>query len=226
MSIGKFIKIFLALVLVFILGWLIYSKFIKPRISKKEVEKIPDSKDSPSEAREDDKFIENISGGGDSNKDFKNVVNDIDDASTSSAHHPTFKSPSTDELTNTAKWRDFNISKKLNRAKINNDIAISESNKTDNPDFEEIFSKPCEKDDRLFTPDTISSKVNINECRQIDYSEYEQSDTYNTVSEIDLNKLDDVKDFQHRFRDITTSIESLPDDLPKITLIDNEVFGW
>lgn len=124
------------------------------------------------------------------------------------------------------KWEEFKHSRKANRAKINNDIVINENNLFDNPDISEIFSRPAETDKNLFKPDSIDSKVDLSVFRKVNYDSYINADE---VDEIDINKLDDIEDFESSIKNIETAVvESAKNESPepKIILVDNEVFGW
>ena len=196
MKLGKVFKIFIVALVALAVCYLLF-RFIKKRWFRKvekEKEEAPDTGEVGDTDNEEESVAESVSvfGSGNTEKEKENLE----------------------------KWKDFKYSKKLNEVKLNNDIVISENDKLDNPDFEEIFSAPYENTDGLFDIDDIKNKVQL------------QDDDYcdtivNKNDEIDINQLDSIENFSSRIKDIEKQLISQPIvEEPKIKLIDNEFFGW
>ena len=132
----------------------------------------------------------------------------------------------------TSKWKEFKFSKRVNETKINNDIAINESNLFDNPDFEDIFKRPVESDKSLYSEDKVDeSKINTNMFKTISYDTYAYPEPDKDIKPFDddetinITALDDVE-FVFKNIESALSIQTEEEQPPKVVLIDGEVFGW
>ena len=198
--------IIIGLTVLFLIGWWLYKRF-----NNKKVENTP-----PEDIKEKPPPIENKTiPKQEPAKRFKPKL------FTSATSATSATKPS---IIGASKWNEFKFSKKANEAKLNNDIEISKHNEFDNPDFKEIFDKPYNVEKDLFTSDTVN-KVEISKLNKINYDTYLSSKVCDSV---DINKLDSVNNFENIFKNIEDQITVNTEEpsKPKITLIDEEVFGY
>ena len=122
------------------------------------------------------------------------------------------------------KWKEFNENKKNNYIKITNDIKIdNQLRKAQEMNFNEQFQQPYENDDtELFDYDIITNKPQANKYKRFD-NDYVVDNGIDSTNEWDINKLDDIDDFENRgFKNIDESVEI--DEIKPIQLINDELF--
>lgn len=89
------------------------------------------------------------------------------------------------------KWNDFKESKQVNINKIKNDVEISKS--TEHLDFNELFVQPTTTDDSLYEIDTINGMM-----PKSNYDSLMNDVDCQNTNEIDVSKLNELKDFNKR----------------------------
>ena len=92
---------------------------------------------------------------------------------------------------NESKWNDFKESKRVNINKIKNDVEISKP--TEYLDFNELFVQPTTTDDSLYDIDTINGAVS-----KSNYDSLIGDISYQNSNDVDVLKLNDLKDFDKR----------------------------
>lgn len=97
------------------------------------------------------------------------------------------------------KWNDFKENKQVNIDKIKNDVEISKP--TEYLDFNELFVQPMNTDDTLYELDTNNGTMKGN------YDSLMNNVDCQNIDEIDVSKLNDLKDFDKReFKNIESVI--------------------
>ena len=106
---------------------------------------------------------------------------------------------SDEKKTEQNKWNDFKENKQVNIDKIKNDVEISKP--TEYLDFNELFVQPMNTDDTLYELDTNNGTMKGN------YDSLMNNVDCQNIDEIDVSKLNDLKDFDKReFKNIESVI--------------------
>lgn len=106
---------------------------------------------------------------------------------------------SDEKKTEQNKWNDFKENKQVNIDKIKNDVEISRP--TEYLDFNELFVQPMNIDDTLYELDTNNGTMKGN------YDSLMNNVDCQNIDEIDVSKLNDLKDFDKReFKNIESVI--------------------
>lgn len=107
---------------------------------------------------------------------------------------------SDEKKTEQNKWNDFKENKQVNIDKIKNDVEISKP--TEYLDFNELFVQPMNTDDTLYKLD-----MNNGTIMKGDYDSLMNNVDCQNIDEIDVSKLNDLKDFDKReFKNIESVI--------------------